>query len=579
MSSIPPITKSDILQWTDKVYFERGQKYFERGAIYEQRRQGMAIKSKCSGTQAPFYRQEVLFDRKGIKSAECSCPVGDDGYCKHVVALLLTWMNDPGSFQEVESLDTVLEKRSKPELIALIKEMLEQEPDLESLLELPLSIEENKPLNVKSIRQQAERAFHGLDYEWGYTREIRRDLKPLLKLAANSLARGDAETSALVYMSILDVTLDNSDAAVGDEEEVLLGIIYDCAESLGECLSQIEKPKKQREILQVLFSVYQWDVIKMGGIGAADCVPEILTAQTTPQERAEIAAWTREILPKGDSWSDGYHREVLGRLLLELEADTLDDEAYLKICRETGRLNDLIERLLELNRIKEAEEAARAAGDYPLFRILDIFSNYGQDALAEKLVTDRLQTLTDERLVEWLANRLEQRGDLAGSLELQERLFWKYRDLERYKKLRKLAKRLNRWESLRAHIITELENRKDAEFLVRLYLSEKDVGNALATLEKMPPRWRDHTIYIDVAQAARKQFPQEAIRLFTKEAERFIDERNRGSYSEAARCLREVRDIHRKLNEIQAWDKLIAELRERFRRLPALQDELNQLKL
>jgi len=579
MSSIPRITKSDILQWTDEVYFQRGQKYFEREAIYEQRRQGMAIKSKCSGTQAPFYRQEVLFDSKGIKSAECSCPVGDGGYCKHVVALLLTWVNDLDSFQEVESIDIILDKRSKPELIALIKQMLEQEPDFESLLELPLSADENKPLNIKAIRQQAERAFRGVDYEWGYTREIRRDLNPLLKLAANYLARADAEDSALIYESIIETILDNENTALGDEEGELLRVIYDCAESLGECLITINDPKKRREILQVLFSAYQWDTIKMGSVGAADCVPEIFISQTTPQERAEIAEWTREILPKGDSWSDGYHREVLGRLLLDLEADTLDDEAYLKICRETGRLNDLIERLLKLNRVKEAENAARAAEDYPLFKTLHVFSNHGQAAIAEKLVTGRLKTLKDERLVEWLSRRLEQRGDLAGSLELEERLFWKYLNIEKYEKLRNLAKRLNCWEGLRARVITELENRKHSDFLIRLYLFEKDARNALATLEKMLPRWRDHTLYIDVAQAAKKQYPQEAIRLFMKEAERFIDERNRGSYSQAALCLREIRDGYRRLNDMQTWDKLIAELRERFRRLPAFQDELDQLKL
>jgi hypothetical protein len=43
--------------------------------------------------------------------------------------------------------------------------------------------------------------------------------------------------------------------------------------------------------------------------------------------------------------------------------------------------------------------------------------------------------------------------------------------------------------------------------------------------------------------------------------------------------LREVRDVYRELNEIETWDKFITELRERFRRLPALQDELDQLRL
>jgi uncharacterized Zn finger protein len=364
MSAIPHIQQSDIRNWTDDVYFQRGQKYYEQGAIYDQRKQGMTLKSKCAGSQAPFYRQEVLFSSHGIESAECSCPVGEGGHCKHTVALLLTWANDPDSFQETESLDVVLEKRSKAELIALIKEMLEQEPDFESLLELPLAKSDSQPLNIKAIRQQVNRAFQGTDFEWGYAREIKRDLKPLLKLASSYLSRNDAENSALVYETIVETILENENAALGDEEGELLGVMYECCEELGKCLSAVSNTKQRMELLQILFGAYQWDTIKIGGVGAADNVPEILTSQTTPSERTEIAKWTREIMPKGNSWSDGYHREVLGRLLLDLEADILDDEAYLRICRQTGRLNDLIDRLLILNRIDEAEAAARTAEDF-----------------------------------------------------------------------------------------------------------------------------------------------------------------------------------------------------------------------
>ena len=579
MSSIPRLTKSNVIKWTNDVYFKRGQSYYASGAIYEQRREGMRIKSKCSGSQAPFYRQEVLFNNKGIESAECSCPVGGGGHCKHAVALLLTWVNDPDSFREVESHDAVLEKRSKPELIVLIKQMLEQEPDLESLLELPIIGEESKPINIKAIRQQAQRAFRDVGYEWGYVGEIKRDLNPLLKLAAGYLSRGDAENSALIYMTVIEAVMDNEDAAMGDEEGELLGVSYDCAEALGNCLPSISDRKKRLEILQALFSVYQWDSIKLGGVGAADGVPEILIEKTTSEERIEIAVWVRKIMPKGKEWGDSYHREHLGRLLLDLEAETLDDEAYLKICRETGRLNDLIERLLKLKRIKEAEDAARAVQDYPLFLALEIFEKHKQVELAEKLVTERLNNVQDDRLIEWLSNRFKESGDLAGSLELEEQLFWKHPNLEKYEKLRKLAKQLNRWDELRTEIIAEIENKKKFDFLINIYLEEKEVGNALATLEKLPERWGNHELHIEVAQAAKKQYPREAIRLFTKEAERFINYRDRGNYSQAAHYLREIRNIHRQLNETEAWQKLIADIRERHKRLPALQDELNQLKL
>ena len=84
-ATFPCLTKKDIRNWIDEAYFQRGQSYYAGGVIYEQRLEGMKIKSKCSGSQAPFYPQEVLFNSKGIESAECSCPVsaleylGDEG--------------------------------------------------------------------------------------------------------------------------------------------------------------------------------------------------------------------------------------------------------------------------------------------------------------------------------------------------------------------------------------------------------------------------------------------------------------------------------------------------------------------
>jgi len=581
MPSIPRIKESNVRRWTDEVYFQRGQSYFEQGAIYDQRREGMTLKSKCSGTQAPFYRQEVLFDSKGIKSAKCSCPVGDGGRCKHAVALLLTWVNDPDSFKEAEALDATLEKHSKTDLIALIKQILDQEPDLESLLDLPFSAEENKPLDIKAVRRQAQQSFRGSGYydEWADTREIERSLNPLLKLAEGYLARNDASNAALIYETVIETIMDNEDMALVDEEGELLGVSFDCAEALGNCLSSINKQKKRGEILQTLFSVYEWDTLKLGGVGAADCVPEILTSQTTPEEKREIAKWTREIMPKGKEWSDGYHREVLGKLLLDLEAEALDDEAYLKICRETGRLNDLIQRLLNLKRIKEAQDAARDAEDYPLLQTLNVFVKHKQAALAENLVTERLKTLKDNRLIEWLSNRLQERGDLAGSLGLEERLFWQRPNIDQYKKIRKPAKQLNRWDDLRVQIVAELEKKKDFGLLINIYIHDKEVGLALATLDRVPQHWMAHSLRIEVANAAKTQYPQESIRLYIEAAVHIMDRRDRGNYAQAAQYLRAVRDIYALINETPSWNELIADIRERYRKLPALQSELNRLKL
>ncbi len=579
MPSIPRLTISAVRRWTADAYFKRGESYYAGGAIYEQRLQGMTIKSKCSGSQAPFYRQEVLFNSKGIESAQCSCPVGAGGHCKHAVALLLTWVNEPDSFQEVEAFDAVLEKRSKPELIALVKQMLEQEPDLESLLDLPLSAEDGAPMDMKTIRRQAQQAFRGSYDEWGgYTGEIEHSLQPLLNLASDYLARGNAENAADIYATVIETILDNEEVAMGDEEGELLGLAHECAEALGDCLSKINILKKRLEILEALFSAYKWD-LKAGGVGAADCVPEILTGKTTSEERVEIAKWVRDIMPKGKEWSDGYRRETLGGFLLDLEADILDDEAYLKTCRQTGRLNDLIERLLKLKRIEEAADAARGAEDYPLLNTLEIFTKHRQAGLAEKLVTERLEKIKDTRLLEWLSEKRKERGDWAGSLQLEERLFWQRPNLDQYKKLFKPAKELKRWDELRARVVAELEKKKDFDLLVQIHLHDKEVGLAIATLGRMSEHWMVRSLRIDVAKAARTQYPQDSIRLYVEAAARIMDSRDRGNYSQAAQYLRETRDIFRQMNDSPAWDKFIADIRERYKKLPALQSELNRLKL
>ena len=79
-----------------------------------------------------------------------------------------------------------------------------------------------------------------------------------------------------------------------------------------------------------------------------------------------------------------------------------------------------------------------------------------------------------------------------------------------------------------------------------------------------------------VAQAAEESRPRDAIRLYMVEVERLIAARGRGSYANAATYLLRVRAVHEQMGEEKAWQTLIADLREKNRRLPAMQDEFNQ---
>src|SRR5215467_5506680 len=142
MTSIPAITEQAIRSFAGEQNFQNGQQYFHDGAIVGAVRQGMTLRAYCYGSLPEPYRVQVTFGVTGIAGGLCSCAVGTAttyGYrcCKHAVALLLAWHEKPGEFVAMDGLDTMLERKDKCELIALVKELLQKEPKFEWQLIMP----------------------------------------------------------------------------------------------------------------------------------------------------------------------------------------------------------------------------------------------------------------------------------------------------------------------------------------------------------------------------------------------------------------------------------------------------------
>jgi uncharacterized Zn finger protein len=107
---------------------------------------------------------------------------------------------------------------------------------------------------------------------------------------------------------------------------------------------------------------------------------------------------------------------------------------------------------------------------------------------------------------------------------------------------------------------------------------EGEIDRALETLERYSRqhRWGRNTVALRVARAAEESRPRDAIRLYLEEVERLIAGRGRGNYAEAANYLLQVRAAYGQMGEEEAWQALIASLREKNRRLPAMQDEFDE---
>jgi hypothetical protein len=572
-------SEADIRDWVGDPSFARARRYTGDGSLFNLRRQGETIKAHCLGSAPQPYRVEVTLDMGEIVSDDCSCPVG--GRCKHVAALLLTWSEDPDRFGEAQDLSVALNTRSKEELITLITQMIRRYPDLETLLDLPIpgGTAQNQPLDPKVIERQVDQLFSGLDYEYGAAYGAADQLSEIADLGRQYAAAGDWRNAAVVYHTVAQGVFDHMDF---DDDGALGSVAIDCVAALGEALDAVTEPTLREVILRYLFELYQADVTA-GGYGISDEAPDLLLTHATTAEKAMLAQIVRSALSQAGRDHSNWYARPMGGLLLALEEETLDDESYLRICRETGQTYNLIERLLSRDRIEEAVQAAQALGDYELLGVEPAFRVHDQLARFAGLVAARKPAAQDRQLRSWLRNYAQQQGNLDQALALSQEIFWVMPDLEEYRRIQLLATQLGRWPTLQRDLLTRLsEAPQYHELLTRIYLQAGEIDKAIALVRQLrePAGWYRFSgvslLLLEVARAAEETRPQSAINLYRQIVEQLIGDRKRDSYASAASYLQTMRPLYQRLNQLADWHKLVDDIRQQNPRLRALHDELDK---
>ena len=571
----PTVSEGAISDWVGSRSFERGRGYFNSGAILEPRRQGNTLKAWCQGSRPQPYHLWVAYGAEGIKEAHCSCPVGGGGRCKHVAALLLTWSDQPDFFREVEELDTNLERHSKAELIALIKQMVGAYPNLEALLEAPPPEDgRSSPLvDPESYRRQVSFAIRTRFDDWGWGGA--GDIDTVLGSGDNFLAKSDYANAGIVYQAVAQEAFEHFEL-VHDDDEYLYGVVCRCVQGLGNCLTAEDGNAAAREnALQALVEICRWDS-DYGGYAGKDA-EDLILKHATADEKRVVAGWVRTAMLAATGQYDSYRRKAYGGFLLELEDDHLDDDAFLEICRESGRLDDLVDRLLTLGRLDEALAEADPARDSDLLTLAGIFGVHGHGRRLEPLVAKRIETTRHYGLLTWLKDQHEARGDLAEALVLAKQLLEQRQDLAAYQDVRELSQRLGIWQATRPELLAEWAAAGQYGLLTDVYLNEGEIDLALKSVRQLEQR----SAYagdrlIRVAQAAEETRPQASLEIYRRQAEKLVKDRGRKRYQEACTYLTTMRDLYRQMSREAAWTDFMAEFRERHRRLRALQDELGK---
>ena len=483
----------------------------------------------CEGSYTEPYRVSVTLDSDNDFSKNtCSCPIG--GGCKHVIALLLNCINEKENFLNLPPVDSILKNKTKEELLSIIKEMLNRNPELINVIERSDTVKSSrkKIVNPEIYRRQIREAMEYTD-NWHNHYRGANEIASVTAFGDKFLENSDYENAFIVYDAAIQETLDNY-YMVHDEGEVA-SEIDSAIEELSVCLSKQEEGSESRlKILKALFNVKKWD-IEQGGFGIGDEVPVILTDDTTNNERKIIIDWIDNAMSEGIS-SGG--KDAWGYFLLTLFDADNNDEGFLKKAEELDLYKPMFDKLVLLNRIDRAIEIARNHLTKSGWDRLNACKKFAEIGFIDETLAFALEGLPDckdNRLKEWLAEIYEKQKEYSKSLDLYLQIWEEQPDLKRYKNIQRLAGILSNWSDLKKELIQGLEKKTDFDLLAEIFLFENDWNTAWNYADKIQRSWMSYSdLKLRLAEASDKDCPDRAIKVYLDYAERLINRRGRGNY-------------------------------------------------
>ncbi len=569
------ITDRAIRDWVGIRGLEKGRQYASSEDILDPIAQGDTLKARIQGTADRPYRLWVRVVRGQVQEADCSCPVGDGGRCKHVAALLMTFRADPDLFTEVEEADANLQARDKAELIALIKLMLRKAPELESLLAAPVpgGKKSKTPPNPDVYRKQAVAVLRSIPQweEWG-GEEAERELAAIVHTGQEFEQANDFATATAVFQGVCNALLDDGRELLPEACDLSNQLVEGLLRSLNrEPAGNPRRESLLRSVFDLIVAFYIW-----AEGDEFDPLNELLL-NVTKSERRTLTAWARQLQARGDEYS----RQRQARLQIRIDADVMDDAGYLKVCREAGMTTEVVTKLFQLGRedeaVREVETALGTGQQHDVLHFAALLANHAQGAAAERLVRGvaaKSERWEKARLLEWLQKRFADRGDKAEVLKLANEIFDTHPALVRYRELRKLTPKAE-WPARQKAILAQLRRDRDTDLVIDILLAEKDIDAALAQLRSGPASYKA----LAVAKAAEPTHPADAIEIYRKHAERQIEGRSRTSYQEACHTLTKVGELMTRTRQASAFQKYVAGLLTKYSTLRAFHDEVKKAKL
>ncbi len=221
----------------------------------------------------------------------------------------------------MKALQKKLEQRDKTELVAILQQMLRQEPDLQWLLTTPLPTASSPKVSLdpEVYRQQVRTAMVVGDQLRKYKRhEVERRLLAI-KTFADEFAKQRQDAAALTIYEVLITEVIAHFNTYPDESIAFSAILQSSPDGLDTCFAGEEgNPQIRLRALKALFTIYRFFTDHTMDLD--EDIPSLLVENTTTQEREAITGWIRDALSisKETTWGATSIRQHYAILLAKL---------------------------------------------------------------------------------------------------------------------------------------------------------------------------------------------------------------------------------------------------------------------
>jgi hypothetical protein len=447
-----------------------------------------------------------------------------------------------------------------------------------------IRLQESLSVYRSLCRRHVKSAFNRNLQEWLSERDVEQELERIKSLA-NQLMDQQNVVAAATMLSTLVITVLEDNYFHPRVTLQLSTFLSECVKDLGECLRvESANASVRKDILRALLSLTKFYVEEEYYASYKEMYTIVLSYATS-EEMHDCAQWVREQGLPGGKFAEEYQG-----FLLDLEADTLDDEIFLQRARELGNAKRIVQRLLICGRVEEATQEAvlLAKHDYEMEEIASLFCTHGYQPETERLMLERLKQGQSERLQTWLREYYRCAGKNEQALKVAVQLFTQRPSLLDYAAVRYLAETLGCWEQVKPELQGALSgSQQETSLLIEIALDDKQIDRALELLggeQSSRTSAGSHrnavsSTVLYIATVSEDVQPRRSLEIYQRYITQLLAYRERKEYCEACRFLLKVRHLYESIDARSEWQGYISEMKMINGRLPAFLEELRNVHL